>query len=465
MSTPVTAEEKTKKKNDVKARGLEQIHEDDLEAMDLKWQLSLLSVRAKSISEDRGGGGKRCRVKGGPHIKKAIEDQFRIQDQHRKARNKRRHSKAKLAIDGVGLKDLDQLLESQIIDKSKEGLGYSVVPPPHPLIYNRPNKIDLSYSGLDEFKEPEFKGYGPVYTLHDDKGFVDSDASRQMTGNIAYLSDFKQFDRGYVAFRGGAYGCKISSKGTLKTANLDFEDVILLPDENRYFLNVPRKDMYSFDMKNIELIEAVRTMLADSKLPTTLFVLIAVLRAGLLAAGTITNESADASYFDSPSKDVGNDEQKSAADDQKQVEDGPDNQIDEKDKFKDDSSPKEVNAAGQHVNNVSPEVNNGCFKLNTVDPSVSTASTNDQESPKDMFKIGTSHTLEVTHVEFFSDEDEPEVDLGNILNSYTVPTTPNTRIHKDHPIKNVIRDVKSFVQTRRMTKPTSEQGFLNAVYE
>ncbi|GJR96607.1 hypothetical protein Tco_0268781 [Tanacetum coccineum] len=33
--------------------------------------------------------------------------------------------------------------------------------PPHPLIYNRPKKLDLSYSGLDEFKEPEFKGYGP----------------------------------------------------------------------------------------------------------------------------------------------------------------------------------------------------------------------------------------------------------------------------------------------------------------
>ncbi|GJR85756.1 hypothetical protein Tco_0209767 [Tanacetum coccineum] len=58
-------------------------------------------------------------------------------------------------------KDLDQLLESQITDKSKKGLGYSAVPPPHPLIYNRPNKLDLSYSGLDEFKEPEFKGYGP----------------------------------------------------------------------------------------------------------------------------------------------------------------------------------------------------------------------------------------------------------------------------------------------------------------
>ncbi|GJU19108.1 hypothetical protein Tco_1147074 [Tanacetum coccineum] len=57
-------------------------------------------------------------------------------------------------------KDLDKLLGSQITDKSKKGLGYSAVPPPHPLIYNRPNKLDLSYSGLDEFKEPEFKGYG-----------------------------------------------------------------------------------------------------------------------------------------------------------------------------------------------------------------------------------------------------------------------------------------------------------------
>ncbi|GJY67040.1 hypothetical protein Tco_0469278 [Tanacetum coccineum] len=92
------------------------------------------------------------------------------------------------------------------------------------------------------------------------------------------------------------------------------------------------------------------------------------------------------------------------------------------------------------------------------DPSVSTTSSNDQDDPKDMFKMGASHTHEATHVEFFSDEDELEVDLGNILNSYTVPTTPNTRIHKDHPITNVIGDVKSSIQTRRMTKPTFELG-------
>ncbi|GJW42480.1 putative ribonuclease H-like domain-containing protein [Tanacetum coccineum] len=84
-------------------------------------------------------------------------------------------------------------------------------------------------------------------------------------------------------------------------------------------------------------------------------------------------------------------------------------------------------------------------------------------SPKDMFKMGASHTLKATHAEFFSDEDKPKVNLGNILNSYTVLTTPNTRIHKDHPITNVIGDVKSYIQIRRMTKPTSEQGFLSAI--
>ncbi|GKE28612.1 hypothetical protein Tco_1443996, partial [Tanacetum coccineum] len=149
----------------------------------------------------------------------------------------------------------------------------------------------------------------------------------------------------------------------------------------------------------------------------------------------------DASSFDSPTQDVDND------------------------KSNDVSSPKEVNAAGQHVNTANPDVNTGSFKLNIVDPSVNTASSYDQDSPKDMFTMGASHILEATHVEFFSDKDEPKVDLGNITNSYIVPTTPNIRIHKDHPIENVIGDVKSSVQTRRITKLTPEQGFLSVVYE
>nr|GFC10668.1 hypothetical protein [Tanacetum cinerariifolium] len=40
-------------------------------------------------------------------------------------------------------KDLDSLLESQRLDKNKEGLGYSVVLPPPAQIYSSPKK-DMS---------------------------------------------------------------------------------------------------------------------------------------------------------------------------------------------------------------------------------------------------------------------------------------------------------------------------------
>nr|GEY66596.1 hypothetical protein [Tanacetum cinerariifolium] len=48
-------------------------------------------------------------------------------------------------------KDLDSLLESQRLDKNKEGLGYSVVPPPPAQVYSPPKK-DMSWTGLLEFK-------------------------------------------------------------------------------------------------------------------------------------------------------------------------------------------------------------------------------------------------------------------------------------------------------------------------
>ncbi|GJU05798.1 putative ribonuclease H-like domain-containing protein [Tanacetum coccineum] len=82
-----------------------------------------------------------------------------------------------------------------------------------------------------------------------DKGFVDSGCSRHMTGNLAYLLNFKEFNGGNVTFGGGAYGRRITGKGTLKTNNHDFED---LPDENQILLRIPREDnMYSFNMHNI----------------------------------------------------------------------------------------------------------------------------------------------------------------------------------------------------------------------
>ncbi|GJX63291.1 putative ribonuclease H-like domain-containing protein [Tanacetum coccineum] len=60
-------------------------------------------------------------------------------------------------------KSLDKLIGSQIPDKSRKGLGfasYNAVPPPHTGLFAPPT-LDLSNSGLEEFQQPEFEGYGP----------------------------------------------------------------------------------------------------------------------------------------------------------------------------------------------------------------------------------------------------------------------------------------------------------------
>ncbi|GKA68558.1 putative ribonuclease H-like domain-containing protein [Tanacetum coccineum] len=62
-------------------------------------------------------------------------------------------------------------------------------------------------------------------------------------------------------------------------------------------------------------------------------------------------------------------------------------------------------------------------------------------------------------------EEDQGIELGNLSPSYAVSSTPHTRIHKDHPIDHVIGDVQSSVQTRRMTTSYSELGFLGAIYE
>ncbi|GJY34665.1 putative ribonuclease H-like domain-containing protein [Tanacetum coccineum] len=117
----------------------------------------------------------------------------------------------------------------------------------------------------------------------------------------------------------------------------------------------------------------------------------------------------------------------------------------------DDSSLKDNGTADQQVNTARPEVNTGSREVSTAVPEVNTA------TPEDL--VGPSPASEDTQVE------DQEIEFGNIPPSYAVPTTPHTRIHKDHPIDHVIGDVQSSVQTRRMTTSYSELGFLSAIYE
>nr|GEU35324.1 ribonuclease H-like domain-containing protein [Tanacetum cinerariifolium] len=68
------------------------------------------------------------------------------------------------------LKQMYENFRNQITDKGKNGLrfqSYNEVLPPATLVYNtgrcQPLKTNLSYSGLEEFKQPQFESYGPKF--------------------------------------------------------------------------------------------------------------------------------------------------------------------------------------------------------------------------------------------------------------------------------------------------------------
>nr|GEU34700.1 putative ribonuclease H-like domain-containing protein [Tanacetum cinerariifolium] len=93
-----------------------------------------------------------------------------------------------------------------------------------------------------------------------DKGVIDSGCSRHMTGNISFLSNFKEINGGYVAFGGNPKGGKISGKGKIKTCKLDFDDV--------YFVKELKFNLFSvsqmYDKKNSVLFTDTECVVLSS---------------------------------------------------------------------------------------------------------------------------------------------------------------------------------------------------------
>nr|GEW84174.1 ribonuclease H-like domain-containing protein [Tanacetum cinerariifolium] len=113
-----------------------------------------------------------------------------------------------------------------------------------------------------------------------EKGVIDSGCSRHITGNMSYLSDYEETDGGYVAFGGDPKG-DIENLKDLRVKVIRFNNRTEFKNRvmNQFCKMKGIKREFSVartpqqngvaERKNMTLIEAVRTMLADSKLPTT----------------------------------------------------------------------------------------------------------------------------------------------------------------------------------------------------
>ncbi|GJU54802.1 hypothetical protein Tco_1228516 [Tanacetum coccineum] len=192
---------------------LKQIHEDDLEEMDLKWQLALLSMRTRrgprnqdnrnwnqdssrrTVNVEETSSKVMLAIDGAATYKRglaSVEEQLVFYKKNEvlfyeqiavlkrdisykdskirvlkveleKLKQEKESNQLKIENFDNASKSLDKLLGSQIPDKSRKGLvfvSYNAIPPPPTSLFSPPT-LDLSNSGLEVFQQLEFEGYGP----------------------------------------------------------------------------------------------------------------------------------------------------------------------------------------------------------------------------------------------------------------------------------------------------------------
>ncbi|GKA21150.1 ribonuclease H-like domain-containing protein [Tanacetum coccineum] len=429
-------------------------------------------------------------------------------------------------------KNLSELLDRQIMDKCKTRLGYNAVPPPYTRNF-MPPKSDLVYPSLDDFVD------------------VNESVSESVVEKPTQFTYYEEIDGGFVAFGGNSKGGKITEK--------DFK----LTDESHVLLKVPRKDnMYNVDLKNVvpqrgftclfakatpdestlwhrrekpcrrkenrTLIEAARTMLADSKLPT-IFWAEAVNTACYVQnrvlvikphnktpyehfQGYSTNSKAFR-VFNSRTRIVEENLHVQFSENTPNIAGSGLNWLFDIEALTKSMNYKPVVAGNQSNGSTGTKAcdNAGRARMETIpgkdyillpssiqDPPFSSSSKDspnakfttsrekekekkdakdlgneDSEVPKDnvvneniVYGCADDPNMPELDDIVYSDNDEDvgaETDMNNLDTSMPVSPIPTIKIHKDHPIEQIIGDLNSAPQTRRMTKSVTEHAMFSSV--
>ncbi|GJV16537.1 putative ribonuclease H-like domain-containing protein [Tanacetum coccineum] len=314
---------------------LEQIYEDDLEEMDLKWQLALLSMRAR---RPRNQDSSKRTVNVEDTSSKAMvafdgagfDWSFMTDEEVPTNMALMAFSDSEPEFEGYGLKanksvcenssneikkTPDALIIEEWVSNSDEDESKVMVLKSDNVQHkseqaNQPRKVNsvntskgnkvksaIGEQGINVVKSSACWVWRPKIKIQDhgdpqdalkDTGIFNSGCSKHMTGNKSYLTDYQDYDGGFVAFVGSSKEGKITGKGKIRTGKLDFEDVYFvkelkfnlfsvsqmcdrknsvlfsetecpilspdfkLPNDSQVMLKVPRKNnMYSFNLNNV----------------------------------------------------------------------------------------------------------------------------------------------------------------------------------------------------------------------
>ncbi|GJY17587.1 putative ribonuclease H-like domain-containing protein [Tanacetum coccineum] len=305
---------------------LEQIHEDDLEAMDLKCGVLTVTRWDTFQGNVEHQGTKRSEM-----AEEQVQTNMALMA-FSDSENEVLFSKEVAVLKReLACKDYEiNVLKSEFekVKQEKEGIEFKI------------EKFDNASKSLNKLLEnPEFKSYGSEDSKQESNIVCDkkSDDSKENSNDSLVKEqvskDTSSFDESSLnvdketiflvdkkiefvkpknhekpvkkSVRGGAHGGRISGKGTLKTDSLDFEDAYFinelkfnlfsillkgvkiqllamyritsstfklpsnnsfkLPDESQILLKIPRKDnMYSFEMKNIVPKETLTRLVVNA---------------------------------------------------------------------------------------------------------------------------------------------------------------------------------------------------------
>nr|GEZ75631.1 hypothetical protein [Tanacetum cinerariifolium] len=112
---------------------------------------------------------------------------------------------------------------------------------------------------------------------------------------------------------------------------------------------------------------------------------------------------------------------------------------------------------------------NSTNNINTVSLTSNAASIKDNAVDEDIV-YGCADDPNMPNLKgiVYSDEDEDvgtEVDMTNLDTNIPVSLILTTRIHKNHPVEQIIGDIHSTTQTRRMTKNVTNYGIFSTVQQ
>ncbi|GJY70265.1 ribonuclease H-like domain-containing protein [Tanacetum coccineum] len=130
---------------------------------------------------------------------------------------------------------------------------------------------------------------------------------------------------------------------------------------------------------------------------------------------------------------------------------------------------KVPNTEEPRVNQEKDESINSTNNINTVSLTVNIASIEDNAIHENIV-YGCDDDPNMPNLEeiAYSDDDEDvgtEADINNLDTFMLVSPIPTTRLHKDHPLEQIIGDIHSAPQTRRMTKSVTEHGLFSSVQQ